>query len=72
MHYKYGKGEVQTLENLRKMYDMATLIPAVMFALMAILLFAVYPLSKARVAELQIQKEAKLKESFENNTIDIQ
>jgi len=72
MNYKYGKGEVQTLENLKKMYDMATLIPAVMFALMAILLFAVYPLSKARVAELQIQKEAKLKESYENNTIDIQ
>lgn len=72
MHYKYGKGEVQTLENLKKMYDMATLIPAIMFALMALLLFAVYPLSKSKVSELQIKKEEKLKESYENKTIDIQ
>jgi len=72
MHYKYGKGDVQTLENLKKMYDMATLIPAIMFALMALLLFVVYPLSKKKVAELQVLKEAKLKESYENNTIDIQ
>jgi len=71
MHYKYGKGDVQTLENLKKMYDMATLIPAVMFALMALLLFLVFPLSKKKVAELQILKEAKLKESYENNEIDI-
>lgn len=62
----------QTLENLKKMYDMATFIPTIMFALMALLLFVVYPLSKKKVAELQVLKEAKLKESYENNTIDIQ
>jgi len=71
MHYKYGKGDVQTLENLKKMYDMATLIPAVMFGLMALLLFVVYPLSKKKVEELQILKEAKLKESYEKNEISI-
>ena len=43
-----------------------------MFALMALLLFAVYPLSKAKVSELQVKKEEKLKESYENKTIDIQ
>jgi len=72
MHYKYGKGDVQTLENLKKMYDMATLIPAVMFGLMALLLFIVYPLSKKKVSELQVLKEAKLKESYENKEIDIE
>ncbi|MCR4742174.1 MAG: glycoside-pentoside-hexuronide (GPH):cation symporter [Treponema sp.] len=72
MNYKYGKGDVQTLENLKKMYDMATLIPAIMFGLMALLLFLIYPLSKKKVEELQVLKEAKLKESYENKTIDIQ
>ena len=39
MNYRYEKGAVQTLENLKKMYDLATLIPAVMFGLMALILF---------------------------------
>jgi len=71
MNYKYEKGAVQTLENLKKMYDMATLIPAIMFGLMAVILFVVYPLSKKKVDELQILKEEKLKEAYENNTIEI-
>jgi len=71
MNYKYEKGAVQTLDNLKKMYDLATLIPAVLFGLMAVILFAIYPLSKKKIDELQIEKEAKLKESYENNTIDI-
>ncbi len=72
MNYKYEKGAVQTLENLKSMYDLATLIPAVMFALMALILFVWYPLSKPRVEELQVQKERKLKEQYENRTIDIE
>ena len=71
MNYKYEKGAVQTLENLKKMYDLATLIPAVLFGLMAVILFALYPLSRTKVAELQLLKEAKLKEAYENKTIDI-
>lgn len=71
MNYKYEKGAVQTLENLKKMYDLATLIPAIMFGLMAILLFFVYPLSKKKVEDLQVLKEAKLKEAYENNSIEI-
>ena len=71
MHYKVEKGAVQTLENLRRMYDLATLIPAVLFGLMALMLFVYYPLSRKKVEELQLQKEQKLKEHFENNTIDI-
>lgn len=71
MNYKYEKGAVQTLENLKKMYDLATLIPAILFGLMAILLAVVYPLSKKKIDELQIAKEAKLKESYENKQIDI-
>lgn len=71
MNYKYEKGAVQTLENLKKMYDLATLIPAVMFALMAIILFVFYPLSRDKVKELQVLKEEKLKESYLNKRIDI-
>ncbi len=71
MNYKYEKGAVQTTENLKKMYDLATLIPAVLFALMAVILFFLYPLSKARVEKLQTEKEEKLKEAYENKTIDI-
>ena len=65
MSYKYEKGAVQTLDNLKKMYDLATLIPAVMFAVMALILFAVYPLSKSKVEALQVLKEEKLKKDFE-------
>lgn len=71
MNYKYEKGAVQTLENLKKMYDLATLIPAVMFALMALILFVFYPLSKEKVKELQVLKEEKLKESYLKKEIDI-
>ncbi|MCR5278589.1 MAG: glycoside-pentoside-hexuronide (GPH):cation symporter [Lachnospiraceae bacterium] len=71
MNYKYEKGAVQSLENLKKMYDLSTLIPAVLFGLMALILFFMCPLSKKRVDRLQVEKEAKLKESYENNIIDI-
>ncbi|MBP5151749.1 MAG: MFS transporter [Lachnospiraceae bacterium] len=71
MNYKYEKGAVQTLDNLKKMYDLATLIPAILFGLMALILFVFYPLSRRSVEALQVKKEAKLKESYENNTIDI-
>ena len=71
MDYRYEKGAVQTLANLRKMYDLATLIPAVMFAVMALILFVWYPLSRGRVEELQVLKEKKLKESYEQKIIDI-
>ena len=71
MNYKYEKGAVQTLENLKTMYDLATLIPAVLFGIMAVLLFVLYPLSRRKVEELQEKKELKLKENYENNTIEI-
>ncbi len=71
LHYRYEKGAVQTPENLKTMYDLATLIPAVLFGIMAILLFAVYPLSRQNVARLQEEKERKLKESYEQNLIEI-
>ena len=71
MNYRYEKGAVQTPENLKTMYDLATLIPAVLFGVMAVLLFVAYPLSRKRVAALQEEKERKLKESYEQNLIDI-
>ncbi len=71
MDYKYEKGAVQTLENLKVMYDLGTLIPAVLFGIMAILLFTAYPLSREKTEELQLRKELKLKESYEKKEIDI-
>jgi len=43
---------------LSLMYVLATLIPAVMFALMALFLIVWYPLSKEKVTQLQAKKEA--------------
>jgi len=71
MKYQTAKGAVQSLPTLTTMYDMATIIPAVLFGGMAIILFMWYPLSKKKVAELQIAKEAKLKEDYEANKINI-
>ena len=71
MHYKYEKGAVQTLSNLKIMYDLGTLIPAIMFGIMAFILFVYYPLSRQKTEELQVSKELKLKESFESKEIDI-
>jgi len=72
MNYKTGKGAVQTMENLAIMYDLATLIPAILFGLMALVLFVWYPLSKKKVADLQVAKEKILKEAYENNAITIE
>jgi GPH family glycoside/pentoside/hexuronide:cation symporter len=71
MNYKYEKGAVQTLSNLKIMYDLGTLIPAVMFGIMALILFVYYPLSKSKTEELQVMKELKLKESYEKKEIEI-
>ena len=61
MHYKVEKGAVQTMENLKKMYNLATLIPAALFGIMALVLLLWYPLSRKRVADLQVEKEAFLR-----------
>lgn len=71
MHYDYTKGAVQTTKNLEIMYDMATIIPAVLFGIMAVVLLVWYPLSKKKVADLQIAKEEHLKNAFESNAIAI-
>lgn len=71
MNYDYTKGAVQTAENLSVMYDMATIIPAVLFGLMAVVLLVWYPLSKKKVAQLQILKEEHLREAFASNAISI-
>ena len=71
MDYKYEKGAVQTLANLKVMYDLGTLIPAVLFGIMAILLLFFYPLTRRKTEELQLRKEEKLKEAVEGGEIEI-
>ena len=64
------KTDVQTLESLNVMYYMATIIPAVMFGLMGLVMLLMYGLGKKRTAELQIKKADMLQrkvEAGENN-----
>ena len=53
---------VFTNEQLGLMYVLATIIPAVMFVIMSLLLFIWYPLSIKKVEELQELKEKRLQE----------
>ena len=46
---------------LETMYVMATILPAIMFGLMALMLFVWYPLSKEKVEALQTRKEEFLR-----------
>ena len=71
MNYDNTKGAIQTSENLTVMYDLATIIPAVLFGLMAVVLLVWYPLSKKKVAQLQVLKEEHLKEAYASNAISI-
>lgn len=72
MNYETAKGSVQSAETLSVMYDMATIIPAVLFGIMALILFVWCPLSKKRVAQLQVEKEEALRRHYEAGEIGIQ
>ena len=71
MNYKSGYGEVQTDATLNVMYYMATIIPAVLFLLMGLVLFFLYGLNKKKTDELQEAKEKMLEEQVKNNEITI-
>ncbi len=51
-----------TTNNLGTMYNASVLIPAILFLLLFVFLRFVYPLSKKRVEELQVEKERILRE----------
>ena len=67
MNYVVGQKEAVefTHTQLGTMFDLATLIPAILFGLMALVLILWYPLSKKNVELLQEQKEEMLKEILE-------
>ena len=71
MNYKSGSGAVQTASTLNVMYYMATIIPAVLFLLMGLVLIFIYGLNKKKTEELQDQKETLLASQVENNEITI-
>ena len=58
---------VFTEGQLKIMFILSTIIPAVFFGIMAILLFVIFPLSKKKVAILQEEKEAHLKKLAEGD-----
>lgn len=59
-------------DQLRLMFILATLIPAAMFGVMAFILLVVYPLSKKKVADLQVQKEEHLRRAVEQGEAAIE
>ena len=59
------KTEGLTPDALKTMYNYSVMIPAALFLLVFLILRFVYPLSKKRVEELQVEKEAYLKEQAE-------
>ena len=48
------------------MYAHSVLIPAILFLLIFALLWFFYPLNKKRIAKLQVEKEAQLREMLTN------
>ena len=54
-----------TAATLKRMYADSVLIPAVLFLLVFAILRFMYPLSKERIAELQVQKEESLRKLHE-------
>ena len=56
------KTEGLSAEALRSMYNYSVMIPAVLFLLVYIVLRFMYPLSKQRVEELQVQKNELMRE----------
>ena len=51
---------------LRLMFILSTIIPAAMFGVMAVILLIIFPLSKKKVADLQVMKEERLRQEVEN------
>ena len=57
--------------NVGMFYDLATIIPAVMFGLMGVIMLLVYALSKKKTEELQDAKKEMLAEQIANNEIEV-
>ena len=61
----YSGSELRTeglsAEALKSMYNFSVMIPAVLFLLVYLTLRFMYPLSKKRVEQLQVQKEAMMR-----------
>lgn len=77
--FGYNAEGLKSLSNtqLNTMYYLGTIIPAVLFGLMGLALLIWFPLSKKRVADLQIAKEEKYKEEYadiieEENAVTIE
>ncbi len=59
------KTEGLSASALKSMYNFSVMIPAVLFLLVYVILRYMYPLSKQRIEELQLQKEAVLRAQSE-------
>lgn len=57
--------------NVGMFYDLATIIPAAMFALMGLFMLILYALNKKKTASLQDAKKEMLAKQIENNEIDV-
>ena len=69
MNYFVQTDVTFSTEQLNTMYAMATAVPAVLFGLMAVVLFVIYGLNHHKTAELQVEKEKMIAKQVENNEI---
>lgn len=72
--YLTEAGEINTVAITSKVgmfYDLATIIPAVMFGLMGVIMLIVYGLSKKKTEELQDAKKEMLAQQIANNEIAV-
>ncbi len=74
VHYLLDDGSINVeaiTTNVGMFYDLATIIPAAMFALMGLFMLVIYGLSKKKTDELQVAKAEMLEKQIANNEIEV-
>ena len=74
INYLNSDGSINSVaitDNVGMFYDLATIIPAVLFGLMGVVMLLIYGLSKKKTEELQVEKEKVLSAQYANNEIAI-
>ncbi len=72
--YYDESGEISTVaitSNVGMFYDLATIIPAIMFGVMGVIMLLVYGLNKKKTEELQITKKKMLAKQIENDEVAV-
>jgi GPH family glycoside/pentoside/hexuronide:cation symporter len=74
IHYLTEDGAINKVaitENVGMFYDLATIIPAVIFGAMGLIMLLLYGLNKKKTDELQVAKKEMLAKQIENDEIAV-